>query len=214
MINRRSSASASGQNFNVTRLVCLAFLGCLLAFSAHAADAENPVIAVVDVQRIVHESSAGKSIQVQYDKQHAIFGDQVTKLESELDAREQELTRQRTVLTAEAFNVQRQALETSSAQSEEKLQEQSQANQTAFNDAYAELVNSIRSIVTTVAKEKGISIVLSQEQVLYIGNGAIDITDMVLSRLDAKLPTVNITVEPNSSPPKPVSPTTPADKQP
>jgi Skp family chaperone for outer membrane proteins len=180
----------------------LALFGCLCTFSVQA-ETSDPIIAVVDVQRIVHESSAGKSIQVQYDKQHQIFGEQVTKLENDLDAREQELTRQRTVLTPEAFDVQRQALETSSAESQEKLQEQSQANQTAFNDAFAELVNNIRSIVTSVAKEKGISVVLSQEQVLYIGEGAVDITDSVLSRLDAKLPSVDIKIPSASESAKP-----------
>jgi Skp family chaperone for outer membrane proteins len=158
------------------------------------AESGQVLIAVVDVQRIVHDSKAGNSIQVQYDKQRQAFSDQVAASESELDTREQELSRQRTVLSADAFNAQRQALEAHSAEIQEQIQKESQDNQSVFNDAFAELVSNIRHLVSMVAKEKNIAVVLSQEQVLYLGDNAIDITDIVLGRLNDQLPSIAITL--------------------
>jgi Skp family chaperone for outer membrane proteins len=170
-----------------------------LSFMSAQAYAETPVdaappplIAVVDVQRIVHESHAGKSLDAQYDQQHQLFTDQVAAKERELDNREEELKRQRTVLTPDSFNAQREALETYAAQAQKTIQDQSQANQLAFNDAFAQLVKTVREIVSAVAKEKNVAVVLPQEQTLYIGDGTIDITEMVLNRLEARLPQVTV----------------------
>ncbi len=163
------------------------------------------MIAVVNVQKIIHESAAGKGLDMQYDKAHQTFADDVARQEHDLDGQEQELNRQRTVLTQDAFNVQRQTLENHSAEVQRTIQQGSQANQLAFNDAFANLVNTIRGIVTSVAKEQGVTVVLPQEQTLYLGPGAIDITDIVLSRVDAKLPAVTVALPkdvPGSPPPQ------------
>ena len=159
---------------------------------AEPAPPAAPIIAVVNVQKIIHESAAGKGLDVQYDKAHQSFADGVSKQEHDLDAQEQELNRQRTVLTPAAFNTQRQALENHSAEVQRAIQQGSQANQLAFNDAFASLVNTIRSIVTAVAKEQGVTVVMPQEQTLYLGPGAVDITDTVLTRVDAKLPSITV----------------------
>jgi Skp family chaperone for outer membrane proteins len=181
----------------------LAFVAFIVSSVAWA-DPGAPQIGVVDVQRIVHESKAGNSIQVQYDKQRQLFSDQVTASESDLDAREQELSRQRTVLSPDAFSTQRQALETQSATIQEQIQKESQDNQTVFNDAFAELVSNVRHIVSMVAKEKNIAVVLSQEQVLYLGDGAVDITDTVLARLNEQLPSITIPLPQAAPGPEPV----------
>jgi Skp family chaperone for outer membrane proteins len=157
-----------------------------------ATPAGVPIIGVVDIQRVVHESSAGKSLDAQYDKQHQLFTDQVADKERELANREDDLKRQRTILTPDSFNAQREALESYAAEAQKTIQEQSQANQLAFNDAFAQLVKVVREIVATVAKEKGIVVVLPQEQTLYIGPGAIDMTSIVLNRLEVKMPDVPV----------------------
>ncbi len=175
------------------------FLVAVLTLLAATARAESPVlppsaalIAVVNVQKIIHESAAGKGLDAQYDKQHQLFADGVDRQERDLDAQEQELNRQRTVLTQDAFNARRQALENHSAEVQRQIQESSQANQLAFNDAFASLVHMIHDTVSAVAKEKGITVVIPQEQVLYLGEAGIDITDTVLSRVEAKLPSVTV----------------------
>ena len=153
-----------------------------------------PLIGVVDIQRIVHESSAGKSLDAQYDKQHRLFADQVSARERDLDTREADLTRQRTVLTQDSFNAQRETLETYAARVQKNVQQQSQSEQQAFNDAFAKLVQTIREIVGIVAKEKGVAVVLPMEQTLYRGEGTIDLTQTVQDRLEDKLPAVIVPV--------------------
>ena len=171
-----------------------ALIAAVPAMTFAADQAGQPVIAVVDLQKVVHNSEAGRSIDMQYDKQHQLFADRVAAQESDLDTREQALNRQRTVLTSDAFNSQREALETYSANVQKAIQQESQANQLAFNDAFAGLVKSVHDIIAAVAREKGVTVVLPQEQTLYLGESGIDITDTVLSRLDARLPSITVAV--------------------
>ncbi len=163
----------------------------------------QPLIGIVDIQRIVHESSAGKSLDQQYDKQHQLFADQVSSRERDLNTREEDLTRQRTVLTSDSFNAERETLESYAAQVQKTIQQQSQSEQQAFNDAFAKLVKTIREIVSDVAKEQGVAVVLPQEQTLYLGQGTVNLTETVLARLEAKLPSVTVPALVSTIPPAP-----------
>ena len=162
------------------------------------------LIAVVNVQEVIHKSNAGKALDAQYDKQHQAFAEAVDRQERDLDDQEQDLNRQRTILKPDAFNALRQKLENHSAEVQSQIQESSQANQLAFNDAFAKLVHTIHDTVSAVAKEKGFTIVMPQEQVLYLGDPALDITATVLARVDEKLPSIIVSAPkmPDSDLPK------------
>jgi Skp family chaperone for outer membrane proteins len=65
--------------------------------------------------------------------------------------------------------------------------------QVAANNQYVgkQITDAVNPIITEVMREKGASIALDQGATLQAA-GALDVTQVVLQRLNAKLPSVNI----------------------
>src|SRR6185312_11373943 len=77
------------------------------AGTARAADppraASAVKVIVVDTQRVIHESKAGKAIEAQLQKRFATYQKDFAKQEAELKSTRQELAKQQTILAQDAF---------------------------------------------------------------------------------------------------------------
>ena len=82
-----------------------------------------PTVAVVDMQRVLLESAAGRSIQSQLEGERRKIRDQVSKLDEELKATENEIKRQRSVMAPDAVNEQVQAFQRKQADAQRVVQE-------------------------------------------------------------------------------------------
>ncbi len=191
---------------NFTSLLGLALFGAIAVGSAAsfaqtpaAAPAVGPAlvaptVAVVDMQRVLVESAAGKSIQTQLDGERRKIRDQVTKLEDDLKNGENELRRQRSVLSPEAVNEQAQALQRKQADAQRIVQDRQEAFQKGQNDAVNVVGDNMRDIVQQLATERRIGMVLRKELVISMADKNMDITDDVIQRLNTKLPSVTVTI--------------------
>jgi Skp family chaperone for outer membrane proteins len=153
-----------------------------------------PSIAIVDVQRVLGESAAGKSIQAQLETEGRKIRDQITRLEDELKNGENELKRQRSVMAPDAFNEQAQALQRRQAEAQRIVQDRRDAFTKGQNDAVNVVGDNIRDIVQQLAAERHIGMVLRKEVVMSIADKNMDITDDVIHLLNTKLPSVTVTV--------------------
>jgi outer membrane protein len=153
-----------------------------------------PSVAIVDVQRVLAESAAGKSIQAQLETEGRKIRDQITKLDDELKNGENELKRQRSVMSADAFNEQAQALQRRQAEAQRIVQDRRDAFTKGQNDAVNVVGDNIRDIVQQLAAERHIGMVLRKEVVMSIADKNMDVTDDVIHRLNEKLPSVVVTV--------------------
>jgi Skp family chaperone for outer membrane proteins len=153
-----------------------------------------PSIAIVDVQRVLGESAAGKSIQAQLETEGRKIRDQITKLDDELKNGENELKRQRSVMSADAFNEQAQGLQRRQAEAQRTVQDRRDAFTKGQNDAVNVVGDNIRDIVQQLAAERHIGMVLRKEVVMSIADKNMDVTDDVIHRLNEKLPSVVVTV--------------------
>src|SRR5215218_1964010 len=66
------------------------------------------VAAVIDYQRVLRDSKAAQSIRDQVEARRKLFQDQISKEEQRLTDAEKEMTKQRAVLSAEAFSNKRE----------------------------------------------------------------------------------------------------------
>jgi Skp family chaperone for outer membrane proteins len=66
---------------------------------AGAQQAPQTVVAVVDVQKILEESKASKTVQAALDKQRTAFQNDISKQENTLRTADQDLSRQRATLS-------------------------------------------------------------------------------------------------------------------
>jgi Skp family chaperone for outer membrane proteins len=153
-----------------------------------------PTIAVVDIQRVLHESAAGRSIQSQLDAEQRKFRDQVSRYEEELKNGENELKRQRAIMAPDQFNEQAQALQRRQADAQRFVQDRQEALQRGESEAVNVVGDNLRDIVQQFAGERHIGMVLRKELVISMADKNMDITDEVIQRLNAKLPSVTVSV--------------------
>ena len=170
----------------------LAFQADAVAQTAPAPAA--PTIALVDIQRVVSDSSAGKSMLSQLDGERKKIRDQLAKLEEDLKNSDNELRRQRSILAEQAFNEQAQQLQRKAADGQRFQQERQEAFNKGASDAQNVIFDNMRDVVQQISGERKIGLVLRKEVVLNIIDKNMDITDDVIQRLNTKLPSVTVTV--------------------
>ena len=175
----------------------LSFIGLLvflLATSAHAetpAKLPAPVIAIVDVQRILQESLAAKSVQKQLEAQRSKFQNEIEGEENGLRQSEQDLAKQRSQLAAQAYADREQQLRQRFSTVETHVQARRKVLDQSFSDSMNKVRAALLDVVATVAHEHGANMVVVKQQALWTDQ-PLDITDEVLKRLDQKMPKIDV----------------------
>ncbi|RJF86875.1 OmpH family outer membrane protein [Oleomonas cavernae] len=178
------------------RLALVTGLG--LAIGAGVAAAPHPVqaeeagpatIAFVDVPRIMRDSAAAKSIRAQLERQEKAYGAEIKAQTDKLRQEEEALKKQ--AANTDAFRAKQQEFQGKVDALRQQVERRRQQMSFAQEDAMKKLTPVFKDIVSEVAKEVGASIVLDSAQVLVTSNN-LNVTDTVLQRLDAKLPSVAV----------------------
>lgn len=178
-------------------------IGFILAFAvvallpaiagAQSANKTPPaVIAVIDGQRVNREAAALKSARQQLEQYRFNFQSEIAKEEEKLRTEEQELARQRSVVTPEVFEQRRQAFQAKVIDLQKRIQERSQSLEKMLNGVREQVTVQVIEILKELSRERGFNMVLDRAQVqIFIGD-SIDITPEVLKRIDQRLPTVKV----------------------
>jgi Skp family chaperone for outer membrane proteins len=157
-----------------------------------AADSTNAnTIAVVDIQKVMQESTAAKDIRDQIKVQGDKFQADVSKKEDELRTADQKLNEQKAILSQQAFNEKREEFKNKANKAQHDVQEKRAQLDASFNESIGQVQKAISEIIADMAKEKGFQIAIQRMQILYSAD-SLDITDEVLKRLNAKLATVKV----------------------
>ncbi len=155
-----------------------------------AADAVGPaVVGVVDVQTILRDSTAMKSIQSQVEEKRGLYQNDISGQEKRLRDQEQELKRQQPVLAADAFEAKRRDFEAQVSAVQRDMQERRKVLDQAYGEGLKVVQKELTAIIAGIAKERGFTLVLPAGQTLY-AEPALAITDEALKRLNKKLPNV------------------------
>ncbi len=173
---------------------CLAFLFVTLWMvqGVSAADAAKPaVVGVVDVQVILRDSTAMKSVQSQVEEKRGLYQTEITGQEKRLRDQEQELKRQQSVLAADAFEVKRRDFEAQVGAVQRDVQERRRVLDKSYGDGLKIVQKELTAIIAGIAKERGFTLVLQTGQTLY-SEPSLAITDEALKRLNKKLPDVTL----------------------
>jgi outer membrane protein len=176
-------------------LASIATALCLMAGQPRGALAELPasVVAVVDVQFILQEAAASKSIQKQLEAQRETYQNEISKQEDRLRAVEQELNRQRSALPPDDFGQKRREFEQQVADVQRTVQARKRVLDQAFNESMTKVRDTVLQTVTEVAGEQKATLVLAKQQVV-LAEKSLDLTSAVLERVNKKLPSVPVTV--------------------
>ena len=150
-------------------------------------------IAIVDMQYIERETSAAKGIRSEIDRQLKTYQAEFQKKEGELRSTDQELQKQQSVLSADAFNEKRQAF----GQKVNTYQNDVQIKRKQLDAGYGQALEKARGalveVVRELAVERKANLVMYRAQ-LILFDTSYDASDEALKRLDVKLSSVTVTI--------------------
>lgn len=183
-----------------------ALLG-LIALTAVPAQAQTPasppaptVIVIADINQILRDAKSAKEVQTQIDRAMAGFSKQVSTSENELQKMRDELERERSTLSPDAFSTKTRDYQQRFDALDRSVQGQRQALQQSYNESMTKIENTALQIIAQVASEHKANMVLTRAAVLFAANN-LDITAEVTKRLDAQLPTMQVKLPAPSTPP-------------
>lgn len=148
-------------------------------------------VAVLDVQSILRDAKAVRSIRDQVTEIGASFEKEIQKERDSIRTKNQELARQRTILAPEAFAEKRREFEQRVVEVQRLVQKRQRELDISRNEAMSKVNSSYVEIVSKIAQERNLALILKKSQTAYTVK-TLDITQDVLSRLDKKLPTVKV----------------------
>ncbi|NQU57652.1 MAG: OmpH family outer membrane protein [Rhodospirillales bacterium] len=171
----------------------LALMG-LLSFApvneAFAQEASTGIkVAVIDINVILRDAAAFKSIRQQIGVYRNTFQGEIQKEEETLRNGNQELARQRTLLSAEAFAEKRREFEAKVVAVQRLVQQRKKNLDKSQSEAMRQIQDVLNVIVTAISEEQNISLILRKDQTV-LATMPLQITKQVLERLDVKMPTI------------------------
>jgi Skp family chaperone for outer membrane proteins len=175
-----------------------AFAVASLAASSALAQSQGPAnpgpvipgVCVYFNQQALAQSTVGQAVQARMEQLAQEVQGEITPYATQLQTEYQALQQGATTIPADQLNQRRQALQ-------QRAQEAQQLEQTRDNELRYTLAEqrkkiseAIEPILVAVYQEKGCGILVDRESV-FIMNPAMDVTPLVIQRLNAALPTVS-----------------------
>lgn len=185
--------------------VALVMSGAAIAEDAPKSDAaksgaKTPVVIVVDVNKIMTESAAAKSVQDQVSTLRKSLKDEVDKKESGLRAQDESLAKERGKLSADEFEKKSRAFQEDVMNSRKDVDARVGALDRGVGVAMGKIEKSLQEILFDIAKEQGANLVLPKAAIL-VAETSMDFTDQAMAKLNAKLPSVKVEVSSASAAP-------------
>jgi len=166
-------------------------MGAQAEEGAASSTLQAPIIAVIDYERLIQDSSAARSVRTTVDKYQQSMQDDVTKEETVLRGRQQDLENQRKTLSQDAFAEKARAFDGSLAEFQRKLLNRRRALDRSSGIGMAKVQAKLYDITRDVASLHGANVVLPKSVVLMYDE-KLNITEEVLVRMDKELPRVDV----------------------
>ena len=174
----------------------IAFFSVLTAALGPAAAQDGSSIAILDMERILRESKAAKNLREEIDKQRQIHQSNLNERENALRTADEELARQRAVLSSEAFAAKRKELQDQAMSLQQEFLTRQKEMEALFGKGIGQVRNALAEVAKEIADERGISLILLKATIV-LASRDLDITEEALKRLDQKLPSVDLSTQSN-----------------
>jgi len=195
----------------MTKFATLAASAAVALFSAaavtapvHAQAASQAVIVLVDMEEVINSSNAGKGAQTQLQAQANALQSRVQQLRTGFDSEEQALQKavDGKTMTQQQIEAKAKDLQTREAAAQNEIA--GKQRQLQLNQQYVvkQINDAAQPIITAIMKEKGANIALARGVTLQASD-ALDITNLVTTRLNSALPSVQVNAPAQPAPAKP-----------
>lgn len=151
-------------------------------------------VGVLDVEKIVKESTAMRYIQNVVSKKQDEYQKQVTKKQEALEKEQKRIESKKNVLSKEALEKETTKFEKQIDDLKEFVDKKQNSLKKASLDSMSKVNDEIKEIIAEISKEKNIDIIIPATQALYYQE-SLDISDEVLKKLNKKIKKVKIKFE-------------------
>ena len=142
-------------------------------------------IAVVDFQRAVNETNEGKAAQKKLDTMYASKKSEIEALQVQLETAVKDYQARQMILSEEARQTTERELMQRQQQFEMTYQQYQSEMQQNYYGMLQDLDTKMRALTEIIAKEKAYDVVLDKGAVVYVGSGAVDLTNVLIQRYNA-----------------------------
>ncbi len=158
-----------------------------LAFPVFAQAPTAPMrMAVIDVQRVLNTSIAGKAAQDKLKKMQADKLAQAQKLQDQIKELDNEINTKKLSLSEDKLTDLQKQLSDKQLALQRFGQDADRDMNDARDKALMDLENQIKPVIDQIGKEMGLAIIFNKfESGLVYASDAIDITDLVIKRFNA-----------------------------
>lgn len=154
----------------------------------------NSRTAVMDPNVVLRDSTAVKGVREQMEAKQKAYSSEYGKKEDALQKEGQELSKLRSTLSKEAFEAKARAFQEKMTAAQKEVASKKVSIERANDVAIGKIQKAIGEIVSEMAKEKGFIVAMLATQVVY-ADPALDISQEVVTRLNQRLPKVDVTFE-------------------
>jgi Skp family chaperone for outer membrane proteins len=175
--------------FALIAVAAVAAFGAISPAPAQGAPGAN--VGIIDMQRIIRDAAAFRDARTQLERYRTTYQSEITRDEERLRKEDEELGRQRAVLSPDAFDKRRAEFERKVMDVQRRMQDRSVSLEQSFDKVRGDVGRMVIQIVTDMVKERGYQLVLDKSQVVFHAT-EMEITDEVLRRLDQKMPTAKV----------------------
>jgi outer membrane protein len=143
-------------------------------------------VAVVDFERAVNETDEGREAQTRLDTMFSTRRDELQRMQATFQTAYEDYEARGIVLSDAARAEEERTLMTKQAE----LQQTAQTFETEMQSTYMTLLQDLdekmRRLTETIAAEHSYDVVLDRAAVVYVGAGATDMTDELITRYNAQ----------------------------
>lgn len=171
-------------------LLVLTAAFALFTFNANA----NGNIGILDVDKIIKESSVMRDIQSKVSKKQEEYQAEVTKKQNALEAEQKKIEGKKNVLSKEAFEKESKAFEKKVEDLKTFVDKKQNSLKKASIDGMSKVNEKIKDIIADISKEKELDVIIPASQALYYRDD-LDISAEVLKRLNKKITKIDVKFE-------------------
>jgi Skp family chaperone for outer membrane proteins len=154
-----------------------------------AQEPKSPVFAIIDIQKILRESTAVKALSKRIEAQKAQYQAELRVAEQTLREADQELARQRSILSAEAYAKKRIELEKKVATLQREARKRKRGLDREFANGMSAVQRELAKVAKEIAEARGLDLILSKASVVIV-KPKFELTEEAVQRLNARLPDV------------------------
>jgi Skp family chaperone for outer membrane proteins len=185
------------RTFMVAGMFLLAAATTQSAYAAAPASGSAPIsrILIIDLRRAVQSSKVGQSIQTQVNALKRQAQSELNGEAQGLQREKQSLEQQAAILAADVKARRAKDFQARVASFEKKLQARGTLIQGGMLKANRQVEDALGPILQGIMQERQATVMLDRTAVLLAPN-AIDVTGVVVQRLDMKMPSVKVELTP------------------